>query len=82
MEIFSPVYIDNTVDMTMAAKRILWGKCINVGQTCIAPDYILCTTEVQNKLVEEIKKILKEWYGENAQESPDLARIITDKHYQ
>ncbi|GAB1864993.1 Fatty aldehyde dehydrogenase [Camponotus japonicus] len=78
----SPVYIDNTVDMTMAAKRILWGKCINVGQTCIAPDYILCTTEVQNKLVEEIKKILKEWYSENAQESPDLARIITDKHYQ
>ncbi|XP_011268722.1 aldehyde dehydrogenase, dimeric NADP-preferring isoform X4 [Camponotus floridanus] len=78
----SPVYIDNTVDMAMAAKRILWGKCINVGQTCIAPDYILCTTEVQNKLVEEIKKILKEWYGENAQESPDLARIITDRHYQ
>ncbi|XP_070158709.1 aldehyde dehydrogenase family 3 member A2 isoform X5 [Polyergus mexicanus] len=78
----SPVYIDNTVDMPMAAKRILWGKCINVGQTCIAPDYILCTTEVQNKFVEEVKKILKEWYGENVQESPDLARIITDKHYQ
>ncbi|XP_029664659.1 aldehyde dehydrogenase, dimeric NADP-preferring isoform X2 [Formica exsecta] len=78
----SPVYIDNTVDMPMAAKRILWGKCINVGQTCVAPDYILCTTEVQNKFVEEVKKILKEWYGENVQESPDLARIITEKHYQ
>lgn len=82
MGISSPVYIDNTVDMWMAAKRILWGKCLNVGQTCIAPDYILCTIEVQNKFVEEAKKILKEWYGENAQESPDLARIITDKHYQ
>ncbi|KAL6426219.1 hypothetical protein ACFW04_009038 [Cataglyphis niger] len=78
----SPVYIDNTVDMRMATKRILWGKCLNVGQTCIAPDYILCTIEVQNKFVEEAKKILKEWYGENAQESPDLARIITEKHYQ
>ncbi|XP_072747135.1 aldehyde dehydrogenase, dimeric NADP-preferring isoform X2 [Anoplolepis gracilipes] len=78
----SPVYIDNTVDIPMAAKRILWGKCVNVGQTCIAPDYVLCTIEVQNKLVEEIEKILKEWYGENPQESPDLARIITDKHYQ
>jgi acyl-CoA reductase-like NAD-dependent aldehyde dehydrogenase len=78
----SPVYIDNTVDISMAAKRILWGKCINVGQTCIAPDYILCTPEVQNKFINEAKKIIKEWYGENIQDSIDLARIITDKHYQ
>jgi len=78
----SPVYIDNTVDITMATKRILWGKCINVGQTCIAPDYILCTPEVQNKFINEAKKIIKEWYGENIQDSTDLARIITDKHYQ
>ncbi|XP_011883251.1 PREDICTED: aldehyde dehydrogenase, dimeric NADP-preferring isoform X3 [Vollenhovia emeryi] len=78
----SPVYIDNTVDMSMAVKRILWGKCINVGQTCIAPDYVLCSPEVQSKLIEEAKKILKEWYGDNPRESVDLARIITDKHYQ
>ncbi|XP_011648069.1 aldehyde dehydrogenase, dimeric NADP-preferring isoform X2 [Pogonomyrmex barbatus] len=78
----SPVYLDNTVDITMATKRILWGKCINVGQTCIAPDYLLCTPEVQNKFVEEAKKILQEFYGDNPRESPDLARIITDKHYQ
>ncbi|XP_018400377.1 PREDICTED: aldehyde dehydrogenase, dimeric NADP-preferring isoform X2 [Cyphomyrmex costatus] len=78
----SPVYIDNTVDISMAAKRILWGKCINVGQTCIAPDYMLCTPEIQKKFVEETKKILHEWYGDNPQESPDLARIISDKHYQ
>lgn len=66
----------------MAAKRILWGKCINVGQTCIAPDYMLCTPEVQNKFIEEAKKILQEWYGDNPRENPDLARIISDKHYQ
>ncbi|XP_012528649.2 aldehyde dehydrogenase, dimeric NADP-preferring isoform X3 [Monomorium pharaonis] len=78
----SPVYIDNTVDMSMAAKRILWGKCINVGQTCIAPDYLLCTREVQNKFIEEAKKILQEWYGDKPQESHDLARIITEKHYR
>ncbi|XP_071564862.1 aldehyde dehydrogenase, dimeric NADP-preferring-like isoform X4 [Temnothorax nylanderi] len=78
----SPVYIDNTVDMPMAAKRILWGKCVNVGQTCIAPDYMLCTPEVQSKFIEEAKKILQEWYGDNPRENPDLARIITDKHYQ
>ncbi|XP_020284677.1 aldehyde dehydrogenase, dimeric NADP-preferring isoform X2 [Pseudomyrmex gracilis] len=78
----SPVYLDNTVDMTLAAKRILWGKCLNAGQTCIAPDYVLCTREVQNKFVQEAEKILKEWYGENLQESPDFVRIVTEKHYQ
>ncbi|XP_076546172.1 aldehyde dehydrogenase type III isoform X2 [Osmia lignaria lignaria] len=78
----SPVYIDNTADISIAVKRILWGKCINVGQTCIAPDYIICTPEVQNKFIPEAEKVLKEWYGENPKESPDLARIISDNHYQ
>lgn len=77
----SPVYIDNSVDIETAAKRILWGKCVNAGQTCVAPDYILCTKEVQGKFVEAAARILKQWYGENAQESPDLCRIVTDKHF-
>ncbi|VVD01069.1 unnamed protein product [Leptidea sinapis] len=77
----SPVYIDNTVDMEVTTKRILWGKFVNVGQTCIAPDYILCTKEVQNKFIEHAKKILKEWYGEDPQKSPDLCRIITSRHF-
>ncbi|XP_032671707.1 aldehyde dehydrogenase, dimeric NADP-preferring isoform X2 [Odontomachus brunneus] len=78
----SPVYIDMTADIEIATKRILWGKCMNSGQTCIAPDYILCTPEVQNKFIETAKKVLTEWYGENPRESPDLVRVITDKHYQ
>ncbi|XP_039277308.1 aldehyde dehydrogenase, dimeric NADP-preferring isoform X4 [Nilaparvata lugens] len=78
----SPVYIDNSVNMRMAARRILWGKCINAGQTCIAPDYILCTREVQDKFVREAKEVLKEWYGNNIQSSPDLCRIISDRHYK
>ncbi|XP_067213184.1 aldehyde dehydrogenase, dimeric NADP-preferring isoform X3 [Linepithema humile] len=78
----SPVYIDNTVDMPMAVKRVLWGKCINVGQTCIAPDYVLCTPEVQEKFVQEAKMTIKEWYGENPQESIDLTRVIAEKQYQ
>lgn len=68
--------------MNITAKRILWGKFINNGQTCIAPDYILCTLEVQNRLVKEIKQVLKEWYSENPQNSPDLCRIISDNHFQ
>ncbi|KAJ8717742.1 hypothetical protein PYW07_005672 [Mythimna separata] len=77
----SPVYIDNTVDMMVTAKRILWGKFINAGQTCIAPDYVLCTREVQDKFVAAAKKILKEWYGSDAQKSPDLGRIINGRHF-
>ncbi|XP_076621580.1 aldehyde dehydrogenase type III isoform X4 [Colletes latitarsis] len=78
----SPVYIDNTADLNIAVKRVLWGKCINVGQTCIAPDYVLCTPEVQSKFIEEAERVLKEWYGNNPKESPDLARIINEDHYQ
>ncbi|XP_043471761.1 aldehyde dehydrogenase, dimeric NADP-preferring isoform X2 [Leptopilina heterotoma] len=77
----SPVYVDNTADMNITAKRVLWGKFINSGQTCIAPDYILCTLEVQNRLIKEMKEVLKEWYTENMQNSPDLCRIISDNHF-
>ncbi|XP_043490904.1 aldehyde dehydrogenase, dimeric NADP-preferring isoform X3 [Polistes fuscatus] len=78
----SPVYIDNSADICIAAKRILWGKFINVGQTCIAPDYVLCSKEVQNKFLEEARKILKEWYGDNPKESTDFCRIINENHLQ
>ncbi|XP_075980878.1 aldehyde dehydrogenase type III isoform X3 [Anticarsia gemmatalis] len=77
----SPVYIDNTVDIMVTAKRILWGKFINVGQTCIAPDYVLCTKEVQDKFVEAAKKVLREWYGDEPQKSPDLCRIVNNRHF-
>ena len=78
----SPVYLDNTVDLPTAARRILWGKFVNAGQTCIAPDYILCTKEVQSKFVEEAKIILKEWYGDNVQASPDFCRIVNPANFQ
>ncbi|KAF5285786.1 hypothetical protein FQA39_LY04247 [Lamprigera yunnana] len=78
----SPVIIDKTADMEVAARRILWGKCMNAGQTCIAPDYIMCEKEVAKKFIEKSKSIIREWYGTEAQESPDLGRIINDNHYQ
>ncbi|XP_060814269.1 aldehyde dehydrogenase, dimeric NADP-preferring isoform X2 [Bombus pascuorum] len=78
----SPVYIDNTADLEISVKRILWGKCVNAGQTCIAPDYVLCTEEIQNKFIKKAKEILKEWYGDNPKESPDLTRIINEQHYK
>ena len=80
--LFSPVYIDDTVDLDMAVRRIMWGKCINVGQTCVAPDYVLSTKGVQDKFIEKAKQVLKEWYGENPQQSPDLCRIIHERHFK
>ncbi|XP_013162747.1 PREDICTED: aldehyde dehydrogenase, dimeric NADP-preferring isoform X2 [Papilio xuthus] len=77
----SPTYIDGTVDIEVTAKRVLWGKFINSGQTCIAPDYILCSKEVQEKFVNAARGVLKEWYGEDPQKSPDLCRIINSRHF-
>nr|XP_018906702.1 PREDICTED: aldehyde dehydrogenase, dimeric NADP-preferring isoform X2 [Bemisia tabaci]XP_018906703.1 PREDICTED: aldehyde dehydrogenase, dimeric NADP-preferring isoform X2 [Bemisia tabaci]XP_018906704.1 PREDICTED: aldehyde dehydrogenase, dimeric NADP-preferring isoform X2 [Bemisia tabaci] len=78
----SPLYIDSSANLDIATKRILWGKCINAGQTCIAPDYILCTKEIQEKFVQKAKKVLLDWYGSNPQTSPDLCRIVSNKHFQ
>lgn len=78
----SPVYIDNTVNIDRAAKRILWGKLMNLGQTCIAPDYVICTKEVQGQFIEAAKTLLKEFFGDNLQESPDLCRVINAANFQ
>lgn len=78
----SPVYIDNTVNIERATKRIIWGKLMNLGQTCIAPDYIICTKEVQGQFIEATRNLLKEFFGNNLQESPDLCRIINAANFQ
>jgi len=78
----SPVYIDETADMNIAARRIIWGKMANCGQTCIAPDYVLCNTNTRDHLIAAIKSILLEWYGQDAQKSPDLCRIVNVRHFQ
>ncbi|KAL9912832.1 aldehyde dehydrogenase type III isoform 5-T5 [Glossina fuscipes fuscipes] len=78
----SPCYIDRSVELRTAVKRILWGKLINCGQTCIAPDYVLCSKEIEKKFVAEAKDILKEWYGDNIRDSPDLSRIINKNHFE
>lgn len=77
----SPVYMDNTVNLELAARRILWGKCVNLGQTCIAPDYLMCSKEVEQAFLEIAPKIIKEFYGENLRASPDIGRIINDRNF-
>ncbi|XP_066252232.1 aldehyde dehydrogenase, dimeric NADP-preferring-like [Euwallacea similis] len=77
-----PLYIDNTADMYKSAKRALWGRMLNSGQTCVAPDYILCTKEVEERFLKEAEKVLKEFWGEDPSKSPSLSKIMTENHYR
>merc|ERR1712141_958333 len=77
----SPVFIGDDCNIDVATRRILWGKMINLGQTCIAPDYVLCSKNMQKKFVEKVKEVAKEWFGENPEESPDLCRVVSDRHF-
>lgn len=78
----SPVYVDSSVDIDVAVNRIMWGKCINAGQSCIAPDYLLCSKQVQEKFIESAKKVMVQWYGDKIKQSPDYARIINSNHFK
>ncbi|XP_063258843.1 aldehyde dehydrogenase family 3 member A2-like [Prinia subflava] len=78
----SPCYIDRDCDLAVACRRITWGKYMNCGQTCIAPDYILCHPSIQGKVVENIKATLKEFYGDDVKSSPDYGRIINQRHFK
>ncbi|XP_049581777.1 aldehyde dehydrogenase, dimeric NADP-preferring isoform X2 [Syngnathus scovelli] len=77
----SPCYIDKNCDIRVACRRITWGKFVNCGQTCIAPDYILCEPCVQGRVVECIRQTLLEFYGPDPKSSPDYGRIINQTHF-
>jgi len=76
----NPCIIDETANLKLAAKRIVWGKFLNAGQTCIAPDYILIQEDMKSHFVDFLKKEITNAYGKNPQESPDFARIINEKN--
>jgi acyl-CoA reductase-like NAD-dependent aldehyde dehydrogenase len=78
----SPCIVDTEINLEHTIKRIIWGKFINAGQTCIAPDYLLVNHKIKAELVNGLKKCLQEFYGENPETSPDFARIISHKHFQ
>ncbi|XP_029413955.1 fatty aldehyde dehydrogenase [Nannospalax galili] len=78
----SPCYIDKDCDLDVACRRITWGKYMNCGQTCIAPDYVLCEASLQDQIVQKIKETVKDFYGENIKASPDYERIINLRHFK
>jgi acyl-CoA reductase-like NAD-dependent aldehyde dehydrogenase len=78
----SPCIVDYDVDLNYAAKRITWGKYLNAGQTCIAPDYLLVHSRIKSGLLTEIKKCVVEFYGDDPSKSPDYSRIISRRHLE
>ena len=77
----SPCVVDDKVDISVAAKRIIWGKYWNAGQTCIAPDYVLVHQKVKDELIAAMKKVIVRFWGENPLQSPDYGRIINTKRF-
>ena len=77
----NPCIIDNTANLKLAAKRIVWGKFINAGQTCIAPDYILIQKDMKSHFIKYMKLEIIKAYGDNPKSSPDYARIINTKNW-
>ena len=78
----SPCIVDESAKIKLAAKRIVFGKYLNCGQTCVAPDYIWCHRSVKDKLVEEICKQIKKQFGENPLKNSDYGRIVNEKHHE
>ena len=77
----TPCIVDAKTHLEYTARRIVWGKFMNAGQTCVAPDYLLVDRKIKKDLLEQIKKCISEFYGENPEKSPDYARIINQKHF-
>jgi len=78
----SPCYVADDCNLPVALKRILWGKAVNMGQTCIAPDYILCSEKTKNAITKHLPDQITEFFGKNPKTSPDLGRIVNQRHFK
>ena len=77
----SPCIVDESANLKFAAKRIIWGKLLNSGQTCVAPDYLLVHKDIKNELLKLMKQTIFEFYGDRALENPDYPKIIDEKSF-
>ncbi|MBM7605909.1 aldehyde dehydrogenase (NAD+) [Metabacillus crassostreae] len=77
----SPCIIDESANLELAVKRVAFGKFINAGQTCIAPDYLFVHKKVKDTFVSECKKVIHEFYGENPLENEQFAKIVNERHF-
>ena len=78
----SPCIVDETADLKLTARRIVFGKYLNCGQTCVAPDYLLCQESVKDALLEEIVRQITVQFGPAPLDSPSYGKIVNQKHFQ
>jgi aldehyde dehydrogenase (NAD+) len=78
----SPTIVDASANVEVAARRIAFGKFLNAGQTCVAPDYVLVTRAREQELVQQLGRVVREFYGPDPAASSDYARIVNDAHFQ
>jgi len=77
----SPCIVDASANIGLAAKRIVWGKYLNCGQTCVAPDYILCERSIKDEFVKSVVAEIKKQYGDDPLKNKDYGKIINEKHF-
>jgi aldehyde dehydrogenase (NAD+) len=77
----SPCIVHKDANIKLAAKRIAWGKFMNAGQTCIAPDYLYLQQSIRDEFLQHLKAAIKELYGENPLENPNFTHIVSEKHF-
>jgi len=77
----SPCIVEADINLEITARRIAWGKYLNAGQTCVAPDYLLVNKAIKNDLLKKLNDVIIEFYGHNPQNSKDYSRIINDRHF-
>ncbi|NEQ45228.1 MAG: aldehyde dehydrogenase [Leptolyngbya sp. SIOISBB] len=77
----SPCIIDQDINLEVVAKRIVWGKFVNAGQTCIAPDYLLVHESIKSEFLAVLKQTVPAFFGDDPAQSPDFARIVNDRQF-
>jgi aldehyde dehydrogenase (NAD+) len=77
----SPVIVDESANLRVSARRIAWGKWLNAGQTCIAPDYVMVHEKVRAEFVDELQKAVTSFYGDDPRLSDSYGRIVTNRHF-
>ncbi len=78
----SPCIVEKSADLALAARRIVFGKYLNCGQTCVAPDYLYCDKSIKDKLLAEIRRQIQKQFGEHPLTNPDYGKIINRKHFE
>lgn len=78
----NPCYVDDNCDPQTVANRVVLFRYYNTGQTCVTPDYVLCSPEMQERLLPAMQSAITRFYGDDPRSSPNLGRIINEKHFQ